>query len=108
MPDRRIAIVTGTSSGIGEKVAQQLLQRGWEVIGIARRAAAIDTPGYAHCALDLGDVAGLTARLDKQVASRIRAGDLTRLALVNNAADVALLGQVDQLDPTGMLQAYAV
>jgi benzil reductase ((S)-benzoin forming) len=30
------------------------------------------------------------------------------LALVNNAADVALLGQVDQLEPSGMLQAYAV
>jgi benzil reductase ((S)-benzoin forming) len=27
---------------------------------------------------------------------------------VNNAADVALLGQVDQLKPAGMLQAYAV
>src|SRR5215213_9214599 len=108
MPDRRVAIVTGTSSGIGEEVAQQLLQRGWEVIGIARRPVAMNTPGYAHCAIDLADVAGLTARLDKQAASRIRAGDLSRLALVNNAADVALLGQVDQLEPTGMLQAYAV
>ena len=27
---------------------------------------------------------------------------------MNNAADVALLGQVDQLEPAGMLQAYAV
>ncbi len=108
MPNRRLAIVTGTSSGIGEKVARQLLQRGWEVIGIARRAGAMDTPGYTHCSLDLADVARVTPGLETQVGSRVRDGSLTRLGLVNNAADVALLGQVDQLEPTGMLQAYAV
>src|SRR5688572_6564833 len=108
MPDRRLAIVTGTSSGIGEEVARQLLQRRWEVIGIARRAVAMDTPGYTHSSLDLADVARLTQGLEKQVGPRLRDGGLTRLALMNNAADVALLGQVDQLEPAGMLQAYAV
>ncbi len=108
MPDRRLAIVTGTSSGIGEKVARQLLQRGWEVIGIARRAVAMDTPGYSHSSLDLAEVARLTQGLEKQVGPRLREGGLIRIALVNNAADVALLGQMDQLEPAGMLQAYAV
>lgn len=108
MPNRRLAIVTGTSSGIGEQVARQLLQRGWDVIGIARRAVALDSPGYAHCSLDLRDVTRLTAALEKHVGPRVRDGGLTRLALVNNAADVALLGQVDQLEANGMLQAYAV
>jgi NAD(P)-dependent dehydrogenase (short-subunit alcohol dehydrogenase family) len=108
MPTRRLAIVTGTSSGIGEKVAHQLLERDWEVIGIARRAAPIKTRGYTHCSMDLGDVDRLTASLDMQVAPRVRNGDLTRISLVNNAADVALLGQVDQLQPAGMLQAYAI
>lgn len=108
MPNRRIAIVTGTSSGIGEKVARQLLQHGWDVIGIARRPAPIDSPSYAHCSLDLGDVARLTAALETQVGPRLRDPGLTRLALVNNAADVALLGQVDQLEPSGMLHAYAI
>ena len=108
MSNRRLAIVTGTSSGIGEKLARQLLQRGWEVIGVARRTGAMDTPGYTHCSLDLADVARLTSALETQVGPRLRDPGLTRLALVNNAADVALLGQVDQLEPTGMLQAYAV
>jgi benzil reductase ((S)-benzoin forming) len=107
MPNRRLAIVTGTSSGIGEKVARQLLQRGWEVIGIARRAVAMDAPGYTHCSLDLADVDGLTKGLDAQLRARVRDKSVTRLGLVNNAADVALLGQVDQLEPSGMLQAYA-
>ncbi|MEA2725396.1 MAG: hypothetical protein QOH59_3167 [Gemmatimonadales bacterium] len=108
MPKRRLAIVTGTSSGIGEKVARQLLQHGWEVIGIARRAVAMDTPAYAHCSLDMADVARLTQRLEKQIGPRVSDPGVTRLALVNNAADLALLGQVDQLEPAGMLQAYAV
>lgn len=108
MPNRRLAIVTGTSSGIGEKVARQLLQRGWEVVGIARREVAMDTPGYSHSSLDLADVARLTQGLEKQVGPRLREGGLTRIALVNNAADVALLGQADQLEPAGMLQAYSV
>lgn len=68
----------------------------------------MDSPGYTHSSLDLADVARLTAGLEKQIGSRVRDNGLTRLALVNNAADVALLGQVDQLEPAGMLQAYAV
>jgi NAD(P)-dependent dehydrogenase (short-subunit alcohol dehydrogenase family) len=108
MRTRRLAIVTGTSSGIGEKVAQRLLQSGWQVIGLSRRAADINAPAYSHCSMDLGDVDRLTEALDVQVASRLSDEDLTRIALVNNAADVALLGQVDQLEPTGMLRAYSI
>lgn len=104
----RLAIVTGTSSGIGEELARQLLARGWHVIGLARRAAALSDPAYTHCAIDLSDVAQLRARIDAQLGARLRDPSLTRLALVNNAADVALLGQVDQLDPERMLQACAV
>jgi benzil reductase ((S)-benzoin forming) len=108
MPTRRLAIVTGTSSGIGEKAAQQLLKRGWEVIGIARRGVSIGSPGYTHCSLDLAYVDRLTTSLDAELASRVRDKALERIALVNNAADVALLGQVDQLEPAGMLRAYAI
>lgn len=108
MANHRLAIVTGTSSGIGEELARQLLERGWHVIGLARRAAALDAPNYTHFSIDLGDVARLRAHLDAKLGARLRDPGLTRLALVNNAADVALLGQVDQLDPERMLQAYAI
>jgi benzil reductase ((S)-benzoin forming) len=108
MPNRRIAIVTGTSSGIGEEVARRLLQRGWDVIGISRRAMDVETASYTHCSLDLAEVTQLAPSLERQVGPRLRDAGVTRLALVNNAADVALLGQMDQLEPSGMLQAYAV
>jgi benzil reductase ((S)-benzoin forming) len=105
---KRLAIVTGTSSGIGEHVARQLLDRGWEVVGIARRAAALENRNYVHCSIDLGAIDRLASELQAQLNARVRDPSLTRLALVNNAADVALLGQVDQLPPKGMMQAYAV
>jgi benzil reductase ((S)-benzoin forming) len=103
-----LAIVTGASSGIGEALTRQLLDRGWRVIGIARRAGVVHSPGYAHVQLDLENVTGLREALDAKVRPLIPVGEISRLGLVNNAALVALLGQVDQLDPTGMLQAYAV
>lgn len=103
----RLAIVTGTSSGIGEIVARQLLARGWSVIGVARRAAAVAGANYSHVQLDLEAVTGLRAALDAKLGNRVRNRDLARIALVNNAADVALLGTLDQVDPAGMLRAYA-
>lgn len=108
MPEQRLAIVTGTSSGIGLEVAQQLLASGWQVVGLARRGSPLRAPAYGHVSIDVGEVTQLTGRLESDLGPRLRDPGLTRLALVNNAADVALLGQVDQLDPAAMLRACAV
>lgn len=108
MTAHRLAIVTGTSSGIGQELARQLASRGWQVIGLARRAATLNDKNYTHVSVDIGDVTHLLVRVEAQLGARVRDPGLDRIALVNNAADVALLGQVDQLDPTGMLRAYAI
>ena len=42
MANRR-AVVTGASSGIGEAVVRDLRARGWDVVGVARRAARLET-----------------------------------------------------------------
>ena len=47
-----LAVVTGTTSGIGEAVARQLLERGWRVVGIARREATLRHERYGHVAVD--------------------------------------------------------
>jgi 3-hydroxy acid dehydrogenase/malonic semialdehyde reductase len=36
MNSKKIALVTGASSGIGEALSRELLKRGWSVIGISR------------------------------------------------------------------------
>lgn len=103
-----VAVVTGTSSGIGEAVARELLGRGWHVIGIARRPFAFPDPNYTHLRVDLGDLAALTSMFDTQLDPLVSAASVSRLALVNNAADVALLGPVQQLDPVALLKAHAI
>ncbi|MEO8634052.1 MAG: SDR family NAD(P)-dependent oxidoreductase [Gemmatimonadales bacterium] len=108
MSTHRLAIVTGTSSGIGHELARQLLSRGWHVVGMARRAVSMNHPDYVHFATDIGEVTQLGERLDAQLGPLVSGATISRVALVNNAADVALLGQVDQLDPARMLRAYAV
>lgn len=51
------AIVTGTSSGIGEAIAQVLLQNGYNVIGLSRRRGDIHHPLFEHLPCDLSDLA---------------------------------------------------
>jgi len=100
--------VTGTSSGIGEALARELLGRGWRLVGVARRAAPIADPRYTHLQLDLRDLTTLASSLDTRLAPLVADPAVTRLGLVNNAAMEALLGPVSRLDAAAMLGAYAV
>ena len=57
----RLAIVTGTSRGIGAAVAVRLLERGSDVVGIARHPAPIPHPHYRHLNIDLENASALAA-----------------------------------------------
>jgi len=48
-----MALVIGASSGIGEAVARRLVAAGGTVVGIARRAPAIEAPRYHHVIADV-------------------------------------------------------
>ena len=102
-----LALVTGTSAGVGAAVADQLLQNGWTVFGVARRARAIAHPGYRHLALDLEDVRSM-ARIEDTVAPMIRHSAATRIGLVNNAAAPGPLGPIESVEPNDLLRLYAV
>jgi len=104
----RVALVTGTSSGIGEAVARELLRRNWRVVGASRRSAAIEDPRYTHLQIDLGNVAELAARVEGVVCPLVTDASVVRVALVNNAADPGLLGPLGRIDPVEMLRIHAV
>jgi len=50
------AIVTGGSAGIGAAICHRLLDAGWGVVSMSRRATPIDHPNLRSVEVDLGDV----------------------------------------------------
>ena len=91
----RFALVTGTSTGIGAAVARELVKHGWQVLGVARRAAKI-AGSYEHLSLDLADVAKAAPVIDRKLGAKLAQG-WARIGLVNNAA-VGLAGRVQDFD----------
>ncbi len=89
---QRHAVVTGSSSGIGQCIAQSLLAAGWRVTGldVAPRAIAQDG-GFTHVPLDLADGAAIA-----RATAALPAVD----ALVH-AAGVLRVGPLGQLDHAG-------
>lgn len=87
----RLAVVTGTSSGIGRAVAARLLADGWRVTGLDQAPATIADAAFTHVGVDLADGA---------VTTRVAAGLGTPDALVH-AAGVLRVGALGRLDAEG-------
>jgi NAD(P)-dependent dehydrogenase (short-subunit alcohol dehydrogenase family) len=107
MNSERLALVTGTSTGIGAATARRLLERDWHVVGIARRKPDFDAPNYRHLTLDLADVPAASAAIEREFGAVLADRPWQRVGLVNNAA-VAPAGRTRTLDAAELLDAYAV
>jgi len=77
MADRRVAVVTGASSGISEAIAGRLTEAGYRVFGASRRQPG---GGVEHIAMDVNDDESVRAGVASVLAT---AGRID--VLVNNA-----------------------
>jgi benzil reductase ((S)-benzoin forming) len=83
-------------------VAARLVEREWDVIGVARRAASIGNRRYTHLSVDLSDVDAFPSVLERAVAGVLDGSSYARVALVNNAAVGGLLGPLERIDPAAL------
>jgi len=85
------AVVTGGSTGIGASISQALLEAGYEVVNLSRRAAPFEHPRLHNVAVDLADRQA-TKVAAEQVASRFAV-----TVLIHNAGLIrpALLEEVE-------------
>jgi len=86
------AIVTGSSSGIGEAISRMLLDNGYRVIGISRRRGAIEHPAFEHLQCDLSDPFSIEAIKQPLVKTQ-------ELALLVNAAGFGRFEPHEELSP---------
>lgn len=86
--NERLAVVTGSSSGIGQAIAQALLDGGWRVCGFDLSAPTIERAGFEAVQVDLCDGAATTAAARKVAGAN---------ALVH-AAGVLRVGPLGQLN----------
>jgi len=103
-----LCLVTGTSSGIGAAAAEELLRRGWEVIGVARRPSPLHHARYRHVRLDLADTARLEATLEGSLGDELKLDGRARVGLVNGAATLEPVGPTGALPGAWLVRAFAV
>lgn len=103
----KLAVVTGTSAGIGAAVVRQLIRRQWRVIGVARRVADFGE-AYTHISADLADTPNAPTAIESAIAPMVNDGRYSRIGLVNNAASPDLLARGESIDPTALERVYAI
>lgn len=79
-------LITGTSKGIGETLAQSLLKQGNTVLGVSRSQSAIHpSQNYHYLRFDLANTSALDQILDK-ANGIVEQASFDFLCLVNNAS----------------------
>lgn len=103
-----MAFVTGTSSGIGTALAMELIERGWEVVGVSRRPAPFLHARYTHMTFDLADLDVAIEGIQAYFDDRLPDPRWQRIGLVNNAADGSSMGPIENLIPDELRQVYTI
>ncbi|MCW4627861.1 MULTISPECIES: SDR family NAD(P)-dependent oxidoreductase [Marinomonas] len=110
---KKVALVTGCSSGIGLYITNHLLSTGWSVIGMSRRHPdCVEFSEYfTHIAVDLAETQALTqalAKIDK-VDAIVHAAGLLRVGTYDQMSleDGAMMWQIHLNAAAAIVQGLA-
>lgn len=106
--ENKFAFVTGTSSGIGKATAEELLKRGWKVVGVSRRDPDLGHKNYKHLNVDLKKIENFDKELSEYLEPVISNKNYNRIALVNNAAGTGEMLRLEELDPLELMDLFKV
>jgi benzil reductase ((S)-benzoin forming) len=97
---RIFAIITGSSSGIGKAIAEELLNNeDTQVLGISRKKT-IQHQRYRHVSADLGNQTVLQ-NIDLQIPAGIQ-----KVLLINNAGKIEPIGATETLKPDEVISHF--
>jgi NAD(P)-dependent dehydrogenase (short-subunit alcohol dehydrogenase family) len=92
MSEKKVALITGVSSGIGQSIARQLAQKGFAVFGTSRNPREVEPmPGVEVLPLDV--------RLDESAKACVDAvfAQVERLDILVNNAGYVLGGAIEEV-----------
>lgn len=89
--EKKAAIVTGASSGIGYAVSKKLFEKGYRVYGFSRRGTV--PPGVTGCSVDIADEKAVFEAVEKVVS------EAGRIDLLVNCAGMGISGPVEFAAP---------
>jgi NAD(P)-dependent dehydrogenase (short-subunit alcohol dehydrogenase family) len=104
----RLAIVTGTSSGVGAALARLLIARGWCVLGLSRREAGLQSGRYRHAVVDLAALERVCEVARETLEPMLRERAWRRVGLVNNAGAIGALRALEDADAQALAAVFAV
>jgi 3-oxoacyl-[acyl-carrier protein] reductase len=108
---KKIILITGTSSGIGEFLAKKFIDDSYIVIGIARKKATIKNKNYLHYVTDINNEK-ILKRIFYSIKKKFKDID----AVVNNAGSTTEgykfssfeINIKDNLNPAFLISKYSV
>ncbi|WP_298469280.1 SDR family NAD(P)-dependent oxidoreductase [uncultured Psychrobacillus sp.] len=101
-----VFIVTGSTSGIGQELVKQLIDKNKRVFGIARGESKLEHPNYHHVLFDLATTEKVAETLEELLNNVIE--EATSLTLINNAGTIEPIGTAGEIDSNLVAKSIAV